>query len=82
MRAIRREQDFSQAILLSAWPFPLWLILATAWLAIRLFWRPGLLNQSVKTIFLFYSLFAILYSLYLAYWLFFYYRISRKWRKV
>jgi len=78
MRAIRREQDFSQFALLSLWPFLIWLILFFSIAVIKFFWHPGLINQAAKTAFILCSLFAIFHSLYLAYWLFFYLKIEKK----
>lgn len=79
MRAIRRQQDYSQVVLLSSWPVVIWLALVTLLIAIKLFFQPlGRLALVLKALFALYSFFVLFYTLYLVYWFIFYYRVSRR----
>lgn len=82
LRTIRREKDFSQAILLSSWLLPFWLILGIVFVIINLLLHlEGIFAIFVRVfnlLFILYSLLAILYSLYLVYWLIFYLKVRRR----
>jgi hypothetical protein len=79
LRAIRRERDISQALLLFSWPFPIWLVLVISVLVIKFFFHPrGILDILVNLLAIIYTLFAILYSLYIAYWFLYYLKVQRR----
>jgi len=79
LRAIRRENDFSQAFLLFSWPFPIWLVLMIFVLIIKFFFHPqGVFNIIISLLAISYTLFAIIYSLYIIYWLWFYFKLQRR----
>jgi len=81
LRTISREKDFSQVILLSSWPLPLWFGLGTVFLTINFFFHPeGKIAGLVRIFNLFfslYSLFIFLYAVYLFYWAIFYLRVKK-----
>ena len=86
LRAIRVEEDFSQAFLLIAFPFYLWLSSLIVYLLfklilLRLFVLPFFLVLFLKTLFYFTSGFLTIWCGYVAYWLFYYFKLKRRMRK-
>ncbi|MCJ7792943.1 MAG: hypothetical protein MUP45_03120 [Candidatus Marinimicrobia bacterium] len=86
LRAIRIEEDFSQAFLLIAFPFYLWLSSLFIYLVFKLILfrflvLPFLIVFFLKTLFYFTSGFLTLWCGYVAYWLFYYLKVKRRARK-
>jgi hypothetical protein len=86
LRAIRIEEDFSQAFLLIAFPFYLWLSSLLVYLVFKLFvahWLilPFFLVFLLKILFYGFSGFLTLWCAYVAYWLFYYFKIRKRLKK-
>ncbi|MBU3957307.1 hypothetical protein KKI19_03505 [Patescibacteria group bacterium] len=86
LRAIRIEEDFSQAFLLIAFPFYLWLsslfiLLVFKFIILRFFLIPAILGFLFQLIFISTSLFLTLWCGYVGYWLIYYLRVKRRVKK-
>lgn len=82
IRAIRREEDVSQAVLLSSWPISLWVPLSFLFLLVKFFFQPtGLLNKGMNLIFILMTIFTLAYAFYIVSWLIFYFQVNRGLKK-
>ncbi|KPJ70542.1 hypothetical protein AMJ51_01575 [Microgenomates bacterium DG_75] len=86
LRVIRIEEDFSQAFLLIAFPFYLWLssvfvFLVFKFIVLRFFSIPVFWSLLFQSIVILTTGFLTLWCGYVGYWLFYYLKVKRRVKK-